>query len=170
MLQRLQQFSVHRPAAQPSLFRATKCTYLTKNRSRFTIYINRHGKRQFPAYRHPRRFSLRAHYRMNAAYFWKQHVNKNIRSYLPKENYITGDWTGLFYMPHNQIYTAQHFLSGVPFRVRRYPLSHQFTHPSRFMIGKPLYSWSVGKPDLIDEATLTKNERAALIKKGYLAM
>ncbi|KNH07316.1 leucine-rich repeat protein [Perkinsela sp. CCAP 1560/4] len=157
-------------SSSPTLFTVPRRGYLTKNRSRFAVYINRHGHRTFPPYRHPQHFSMRTHARQNAAYFWTQHINRNISSFLPRENYITADWTGKFYLPHNQIYTLAHYTSGVAFRVRRYPLSHQFHCHSQFMIGKPLYSWSLGKPALIDEATLTKNERAALVKKGYIAL
>ena len=67
------------------------------------------------------------------------------------------------------MYTLQHVTSGVPFRIRRYPIAHQFRNPSRFMIGKGMFAWSRGRPGVIDEATLSKNKRASLIKKGYLS-
>ena len=148
------------------LFETAKRTYLSAAKSRFAMFHHKYGRRHFPAFRHPHRST--AHTGMNASLYWSRHVTKNPTALLSRRNYITAAWTGKFYVDDSQTYTMQHATSGVRFRVRKYPIQHQYTWANRFMVGKPLTCWSKSRPDLIDEAALTKGQRAILVKKGLL--
>ena len=143
--------------------------YLKTNHSRFAFYLNKYGTLKFPPYRHPHNFALSRAVSLNPQNYWSRHVSKNTTGWVPGSNYITGDWTQKFFVDHHQMYTLRHVTSGVQFRIRRYPICHQFRNPSRYLIGKGMFAWSRGQPGVIDEATLTKNQRAALVKKGYLS-
>eukprot|EP00760_Papus_ankaliazontas_P024233 PhM_4_TR2156/c0_g1_i1/m.9325 len=146
---------------QPSL-------YLRVNRSRFVLRYNKYGRNHFPIFRHPHRWSSHEANALTVAYYWQRFSSHNPTNFLPKSNYITGKWTGKFFLDLSQRYTMQHATCGVPLRMRRYPIQHVFGNASRYMVGKQMICWSRSRPALIDEAALTKGQRAALVKKGII--
>lgn len=150
------------------LFTSSRRSFLPVSRSRFSLVHNKFGRRVFPPFRHPHR-GIAQYAFFCAPRYWSQHVSKNPCVFLSQKNYITAAWTQKFWLDHKQTYTMQHATSGVTLQLRRYPIQHKFTWANRFMVGKPLCTWSKGRPDLIDEAALTKGQRAALVKKGLLS-
>lgn len=159
------------PATSNSLmpYDAIVCAkrHLPVAKSAFGYYLWRHGRRHFPLHRRPQN-QPRWAMAMHIPYYWTFGITKNPRDMLSQENYVTGDWTGLFHIPKTQMYTLRHATCGMPIRVRRFPTYFSFKSPSRWMIGKPLRNWVIPKTDLIDEAALTKKQRMRLVKEGKL--
>ena len=103
-----------------------------------------------------------------APFFWHSFSPSNPNAFLPKANYVTGPWTGLYAIPRDQVYTLQHCTANVPLRVRRFPTFFEYTSHSRWMIGKGVRSWVEPRAHIFDEAALTKRARLGLVKKGLL--
>ncbi len=101
-------------------------------------------------------------------FHWKRYGPRDPNEFLPKHNYVHGNWVGLTYSNLHQVYTLQHCNAGVPLRVRRFPTIFEFKSHSRWMIGKALRTWVEPKAHIFDEAALTKKARLDLVKKGLL--
>jgi hypothetical protein len=150
------------PAALSTARRA-----LTIGKTTFSRKLHRRGQRTFPHWRHPSQHQRHAT-NITAPYHWHYFGPKHHDKLLPKENYVTGDWTGLYYMNRIQVYTLQHTTATAKVRIRRFPTFFDFKQQSRWMIGKALRTWVEPKAHIIDEASLTKKQRMVLIKKGLL--
>lgn len=142
--------------------------FLKQARTPFGFYHQKHSRMQYPPWRRPWKNGASS-WRLTAPYLHFEGSSGSQSTLLPKENYITGDWTGLFSVDRYQVYTLQHATSGATCRVRRFPTTFDFTSiPSRWLIGKPLRNHARGKTILIDENMLTKKQRADHIKAGFL--
>lgn len=145
----------------------TSRRFLKIAKSSFGFYLGRGGQRKYPAFRRPHLKGTHA-MNLNAPYFWSFMTSKSQCFYLPAENYITGDWTGKFFVSRAQVYTLQHATSGATCRVKRFPSTFEFNNPSRWNIGKELRTLSKPRMDLIDEQMLTKKQRLDYVKAGML--
>lgn len=134
----------------------------------FGYKISRRGQRTFPPWRRP--FGTSQNYRtfINIPHYWKTNIAKDPSKPLPRDNYITGEWTGLFALPRNQVFTLQHATSGSTVRMRRFPTFYTFNNPTRWLIGKHLTQWAVSRAKVVDEVSITKRQRMVMVKKGYL--
>lgn len=136
-------------------------------KSVFGFYLGRQGQRKYPFHRRPF-FKGTWAMNLNAPHYWSFSTTKSQANFLPEENYITGEWTGKFFSSSRQVYTLQHATSGAKCRMRRFPSTHEFNNPSRWNIGKELYTMSKPRMDLIDEQMLTKKQRLDYVKAGLL--
>jgi hypothetical protein len=136
-------------------------------KSVFGFYLGRQGQRKYPFHRRPHRKGTHAA-NLTGPYFWKYCTAKTAGAFLPEENYITGDWTGKFFVSRQQVYTLQHATSGATVSIKRFPSIHTFKNPSRWNIGKELYTLSKPRMELIDEQMLTKKQRLDYVKAGLL--
>jgi hypothetical protein len=137
--------------------------------SHINYYIRRRGQfaTQWPLFRQPRPKSHRQS-RLQPLYHWKTGSPYDSNYFLPKENYVTGDWNGLFLVPKDQVYTLQHCTANVPMKIRRFPTTYEFKAHSRWMIGRSLKNWTEPKAHIFDVAALTKKTHLRLIKEGLL--
>jgi hypothetical protein len=106
--------------------------------------------------------------RIRAPFHWRYFGPHDPNAFLPKENYVTGDWSGLYYQELGQVYTLQHATAAVPIRVKRFPTYFTFKNHSRWLIGKSLRTWVEPKAHIIDELAITKKARLDMVKKGLL--
>jgi hypothetical protein len=136
-------------------------------KSVFGYYLGRQGQRKFPFHRRPH-FKGTFVMNLNAPHYWSFATTKCQAHFLPEENYITGDWTGKFFVSSRQVYTLQHATAGVKCRMKRFPSVFEFNNPSRWNIGKELQTLSKPRMDLIDEQMLTKKQRLDYVKAGML--
>lgn len=136
-------------------------------KSVFGFYLGRQGQRKYPFHRRPHFKGLYSA-NLNAPYFWSFATAKSQCFFLPEDNYITGDWTGKFFVSRRQVYTLQHATSGAKCRMKRFPSTFEFNNPSRWNIGKELMTLSKPRMDLIDEQMLTKKQRLDYVKAGLL--
>lgn len=158
------------PSSTSSL--AQPCCLLSRRglliaKSPFGYYHRKYGQRKFPLYRRPFVSHQKANF-LSAPYFWSEHMSRDPNEFLPKANYITGDFAGLYYLSRSTVYTLQMATSGVPIKTRRQPGLYQFNSPSRWLIGKPLRVWAVQRLGILDEASLSKKTRITLAKKGFV--
>lgn len=141
---------------------------LKQARTPFGYYRHRHSRQQFPPWRRPYKNGAESTITSAPHYFFSG-MTKTQSAFLPKENYVTGDWTGLFYADRKQVYTLQHATSGGSCRIRRFPSVFDFSsNPSRWLIGKPLRSFVRGRMTIFDDQMLTKKQRLDYIKGGLL--
>lgn len=105
---------------------------------------------------------------LKAPLWWRYATSKNPDKLLPKSNFITGEWTGLYHLPKSQVMTLQHVTSNAPLRIRRFPVTYTFNHPSRWLIGKYLGTFAVPRAPIVDETTLTKRQRTVMVRKGLI--
>jgi hypothetical protein len=136
-------------------------------KSIFGFYLGRQGQRKYPFHRRPHSKNSAAMI-LNAPHYWSYATTKCQANFLPEENYITGDWTGKLFVSSRQVYTLQHATAGAKCRMKRFPSVFEFNNPSRWNIGKELYSLSKPRMDLIDEQMLTKKQRLDYVKSGLL--
>lgn len=141
--------------------------HLKMAKSIFGFYLGRQGRRAYPFHRRPHMKNT-ASMNLSVPHFWSYATTKCQANFLPEENYITGDWTGKLFVSSRQVYTLQHSTSGAKCRMKRFPSVHEFNNPSRWNIGKELYSLSKPRMDLIDEQMLTKKQRLDYVKAGLL--
>lgn len=105
---------------------------------------------------------------MHVPHWWIHYGPRTPNDFLPKHNYVCGDYIGGFYQHLHTIYTLQHATSGVTQRIRRHPGFHEFTNPSRWLIGRQMRSHSRTRVHVLDEATISKKQRLLYVKKGYI--
>ncbi|KAF8295207.1 putative Mitochondrial SSU ribosomal protein [Trypanosoma cruzi] len=141
--------------------------FLKMAKSAFGFYLARRGQRKFPFLRRPHIKNTHA-MNLSAPYFWSFMTAKSQTYFLPEENYITGDWTGKFFVSKLQVYTLQHATSGSRVRVKSFPSVFELSSPSRWNIGKELNTLTKPRMDLIDEQMLTKKQRLDYVKAGLL--
>ncbi|KEG13041.1 hypothetical protein DQ04_01251140 [Trypanosoma grayi] len=148
-------------------FASTQKRFLKIAKSAFGFYLARRGQRKYPLHRRPH---IKNTHSMNlsAPYFWSFMTAKSQTLFLPEENYITGDWTGKFFVSKRQVYTLQHATSGAKVRVKSFPSVFEFNSPSRWNIGKEMNTLTKPRMDLIDEQMLTKKQRLDYVKAGLL--
>nr|6HIV_CS Chain CS, uS19m [Trypanosoma brucei brucei]6HIW_CS Chain CS, uS19m [Trypanosoma brucei brucei]6HIZ_CS Chain CS, uS19m [Trypanosoma brucei brucei]6SG9_CS Chain CS, uS19m [Trypanosoma brucei brucei]6SGB_CS Chain CS, uS19m [Trypanosoma brucei brucei]7PUA_CS Chain CS, uS19m [Trypanosoma brucei brucei]7PUB_CS Chain CS, uS19m [Trypanosoma brucei brucei] len=141
--------------------------FLKIAKSAFGFYLARRGQRKYPFLRRPH---IKNTHSMNpsAPYFWSFMTAKSQMAFLPEENYITGDWTGKFFVSKRQVYTLQHATSGAKVRVKSFPSIFEFNSPSRWNIGKEMNTLTKPRMDLIDEQMLTKKQRLDYVRAGLL--
>lgn len=136
-------------------------------KSTFGYKIRRRGQMKFPFYRRPFQSHEKAS-DTHAPFWWVHYGPKSACEFLPKHNYVCGDYVGAYYLHNHHVYTLQHATSGVPIRMRRFPGFYEFTHPSRWLIGRSLRTLSRTRQHIIDEAVITKKQRLLYVKKGYI--
>ncbi|CCW67988.1 unnamed protein product [Phytomonas sp. Hart1] len=136
-------------------------------KSTFGYYLGRRGRRKYPFHRRPHIKNTQS-MNLKAPYFWSYMTAKSQGFFLPEENYITGDWTGKFFVSKRQVYTLQHANSDAKVRVKSFPSIFEFDKPSRWNIGKEMNTMAKPRMDLIDEQMLTKKQRLDYIKSGLL--
>lgn len=141
--------------------------FLKMAKSVFGFYLGRGGQRKYPLHRRPHSKGTGS-MNTSAPYFWSYYTAKSQLFFLPEDNYITGDWTGKFFVSRKQVYTLQHATSGATCRMKRFPAVHEFSNPSRWNIGKELMTLSKPRMDLIDEQMLNKKQRLDYVKAGLL--
>ncbi|KPI88709.1 hypothetical protein ABL78_2169 [Leptomonas seymouri] len=146
---------------------ATQKRFLKIAKSAFGFYLARRGQRKYPFHRRPHIKNTYA-MNMNAPYFWSFMTAKSQSFFLPEENYITGDWTGKFFVSKRQVYTLQHATSGGKVRVKSFPSVFELNNPSRWNIGKEICTLTKPRMDLIDDQMLTKKQRLDYVKAGLL--
>ena len=142
--------------------------HLRSAKSPFGYYIARRGARKYPAWRKPFIMNGHAADLTDATNQWFYFQQKSQAFFLPQWNYITGDWSGLFYLHKRQVYTLQHATSGSRVRIRRFPGMYEFQNPSRWLIGKTLQVQAPGKMAIVDDAILSKRLKLEMIKKVLL--
>eukprot|EP00758_Cryptobia_borreli_P010043 Tbor_TRINITY_DN5529_c1_g2::TRINITY_DN5529_c1_g2_i1::g.12923::m.12923 len=154
--------------AQCSVYTSTQKRYLKQARTPFGFYRARYSRMQYPPWRRPYsngRLSLP----ISCPHYFFQNNSKTQLAFLPRVNYITGDWNGLFSVDRQQIYTLQHAISGAKCRVRRFPSMFSFENaPSRWLIGKTLATHARPRMTMYDEQMLTKKQRLDYVKAGLL--
>ena len=136
-------------------------------KSPFGFYYGRFGQRKFPFHRRPF-VKHTGCANLHAPYWWSYFGPKSQLLFLPEENYITGDWTGKYYLSKKQVYTLQHAVGGAKCTIKRFPMLFEFNNPSRWNIGKALGTLAKPRMDLIDEQMLTKKQRLDYVKAGLL--
>jgi hypothetical protein len=141
--------------------------HLKMAKSPFGYYYGRIGQRKFPFHRRPF-VKHTGCANLHAPYWWSYYGPKSQLFFLPEENYITGDWTGKYYLSKRQVYTLQHSTSGARCTVKRFPGLFDFNNPSRWNVGKALGTLVKPRMDLIDEQMLTKKQRLDYVKAGLL--
>ncbi len=157
-----------RPSSLTSSVVASQQRNLRFAKTTFGYRLPRRGQRKFPAWRQPFAHSKNFLSYLKVPYHWKNNVAKDPNRFLPKANYITGEWTGLFAVPTRQVFTVQHATCGVPIRIRRFPTFYTFSNPSRWLIGKHMSQWAVSRARIVDEATISKRQRLVLVKRGLV--
>ena len=141
---------------------------LKQARTPFGYYRHKHSRQQFPTWRRPFKAGGESTITSAPHYFFTG-MTKTQGAFLPKDNYVTGDWTGLMQVPRQQVYTLQHATSGAACYIRRFPSEFNFgANPSRWLIGKPLRSFVRGRMTIFDDQMLTKKQRLDYIKGGLL--
>ncbi|KAK7199996.1 hypothetical protein NESM_000048800 [Novymonas esmeraldas] len=141
--------------------------FLKIAKSTFGFYLARKGQRKFPFHRRPHTKNTHA-MNLNAPYYWSFMTAKSQSFFLPEENYITGDWTGKFFVSKRQVYTLQHATSGGKVRVKSFPSVFEMNSPSRWNVGKEMNTLTKPRMDLIDDQMLTKKQRLDYVKAGFL--
>ena len=135
--------------------------------STFGFKLWRQGQRSYPTWRRPYQTNREASY-LVAHHHYQRFGPKYACNLLPRHNYICGDYTGAFFLHNHTYYTLQMATSGVTVRTRRMPSFYEFTHPSRWMIGKQLRTQAPTVIKMADEATISKRIRLNWVKKGWL--
>ncbi|CAJ1031567.1 hypothetical protein Q4I30_005871 [Leishmania utingensis] len=136
-------------------------------KSTFGYYLARRGQRKFPFHRRPHIKNTQA-MNLNAPYFWSYMTAKSQSFFLPADNYITGNWTGKFFVSKRQVYTLQHATGGGKVRVKSFPSVFELNSPSRWNVGKEMNTLTKPRMDLIDDQMLTKKQRLDYVKAGFL--
>ncbi|CAD2218231.1 hypothetical protein AGDE_03436 [Angomonas deanei] len=150
-----------------SVAACTQKRFLKIAKSAFGFYLARRGQRRYPFLRRPHTKNTHA-MNLKAPYYWSFMTAKSPSFFLPMENYITGDWTGKYFVSKRQVYTLQHATSGAKVRVKSFPSVFEFNSPSRWNIGKEMNTLTKPRMDLIDDQMLTKKQRMDYVKAGLL--
>lgn len=143
--------------------------FLRVAHSQFGYYYRRRGQssQHWPRYRKPYTSNPQSA-RLAPIVHWRQFAPYDVNQFLPKANYVAGDWIGLFCLPLDQVYTLHHCTANVPMRVKRFPTTFEYKSHSRWMIGKAMKTWVENKAHIFDEAAITKKVRLELVKQGLL--